>query len=93
MIIRQLKQHQYDCLHKALMKRAHAEPLDASCIVNISLNGAEYAIKVQPENHRKMAVLQALRIYRDEDGPNFELITKGSLLSSFLEMLIYQGVR
>lgn len=74
------------------MKEAHAKPLDASYTVNMKINDAEYAVRVQPERNNKMAVLQALRIYREECDPNFELITQGNLLSSFLEILIYQGM-
>lgn len=92
MIIRQLKEKQFEYLHNALMMKAHAEPLEASYTVKMTINGAEYAVKVQPERHNKMAVLQALRIVREEYGPNFELITKGNILSSLLEILIYQGV-
>ena len=62
MIIRQLKETQFEHLHNALIMKAHAEPLDASYTVNMTINGAEYAVKVQPEQHNKMAVLQALRI-------------------------------
>ena len=90
MIIRRLKQSQYEQLNNALMMKAHAGPLDASYTVSMMINGAEYAVRVQPERHNKMAVLQALRIYREEYGPDFELITKGSILSSFLEIMIYQ---
>lgn len=72
------------------MQKTHAEPLDASYTVDMKINGAEYALKVQPEYNFKIAVLQALRIYRDEDGPNFQLITEGNILSSLLEILIYQ---
>lgn len=92
MIIRQLKEKQYESLHNFLMMKAYAEPLEASYIINMTINGAEYAVKVQPERHNKMAILQALRIYQGEYGPNFKLITKGSLLSSLLEILICQGV-
>ncbi|SHI22314.1 hypothetical protein SAMN02745823_03584 [Sporobacter termitidis DSM 10068] len=92
MIIRQLKQDQYEYLQHSLMKTAHAEPLDVSYTVGMTVNGVEYAVKMQPEKHCKMAVLQALRIDRDGTGPHFELITKGSLLGSFLEILIYQGI-
>ena len=90
MIVRQLKSDQFDYLYKALTQKAHAEPLNASYTVNMNINGVEYALRVQPEKHCKMAVLQALRIDRDEGGPNFELITGGGLLSSLLEILIYQ---
>ncbi len=92
MVIRQLKERQFEYLHHSLMMKAHAEPLEASYTVKMTINGAEYAVKVQPERHNKVAVLQALRIYREEYGPNFELITKGTVLSSLLELLIYQGV-
>ena len=92
MIIRQLKQDQYEYLCKSLLREAYAEPLDASFNVSMIINGVEYSVRVQPERQCKIAVLQAFRIDRDEDGPNFEMITRGSLLSSFLEILIYQGV-
>lgn len=92
MIIRQLKEKQFESLHHSLMMKAHAEPLEASYTVNMTINDAEYAVKVQPERHNKIAVLHALRIHREEYGPNFELITKGNVLSSLLEILLYQGV-
>lgn len=92
MIIRQLKEEQFERLHNALMRKAHAEPLEASYTVNMTVNGAEYAVKVQPERHNRLAVLQALRICREEYGPSFELITNGAILSSLLELLIYQEV-
>lgn len=93
MIIRQLKASQYERFHNSLMMKAHAEPLDASYIVKMTINGVEYVVKIQPEQDNKMAVLQALRIDREEYGPNFELITESKLLSSLLEILIYQGIR
>ncbi|SHH95367.1 hypothetical protein SAMN02745823_01649 [Sporobacter termitidis DSM 10068] len=91
MIIRQLKQEQYECFHNYLRHNAHAEPLDASYTMCVTVNDREYAVKLQPERHCKMAVLQAFRIDRGEAGPHFELITQGNLLSSFLEILIDQG--
>ncbi len=92
MVIRQLKEKQFESLRQSLMLKAHAEPLEASYTVNMKINGAEYAVKVQPERHNKMAVLQALRIYREEWGLHYELITRGDILSSLLEIIIYQGV-
>lgn len=92
MIIRQLNKKQYEQFHHSLKMESHAEPLEASYTVSMTINGAEYAVKIQPERHHKMVVLQALRIYREAYGPRFELITKGILLSSLLEILLYQGV-
>lgn len=90
MIIRQLKENQYETLRNSLLKTAQAEPLSASYVVNMTVDGVEYAVKLQPERHHKIAVLQALRIVRRQNGPVFELITKGSLLSSLMELLIHQ---
>lgn len=92
MIVRQLKASEYDSLLNSLIENAHIEPLSASCTVRMVINNVEYSIKLQPEHHHKMAILQALRIERDISGPTYELITKGNLLSSLLEILIYQGV-
>nr|WP_122011550.1 hypothetical protein [Maliibacterium massiliense] len=93
MIIRQLKEQQFEHFHNALMMKAHTEPLEAYYTVTVTVNDAEYAVKAQPERHNKIAVLQAVRIFREASGPNFELITRDNILSSLLEMLIYQGVR
>ena len=93
MIVRQLKERHYERLRNDLLKWGRSEPLDASYTVDIHINGEEYVVKIQPETKNRMAVLQALRIERDEDGHNFELITRSTLLNSFLEILIYQGIR
>ena len=91
MIIRQLKPYQFASLYKILIQKAHAAPLEASYTVDMKINDVEYAVRIQPETRNRMAILQAFRIERDEEGPNFELITRGNILSSFLEILIYQG--
>lgn len=93
MVVRTLKDWRFKYLNESLMKQANAQPLDASYTVKLKINNAEYDVKIQPESKNQMAVLQALRIERDEEGPNFELITSGNLLSAFLEILIYQGLR
>ena len=93
MIIRQLKQKQYEQLHNDLLRKAHTKPLEASYTVIMKINGTEYSLKIQPEPHCRMAVLQACRVCRDEYSPDFELITNGNILLSLLELLIYQGVK
>lgn len=93
MIIRELKPAQFEHLHNRLKQKAHTEPLDAGYTVDMTVSGVEYAVKLQPESRNRMAVLQALRIERDEEGVNFQLITEGNLLLAFIEILIYQGLR
>lgn len=93
MIIRQLKPKQYECLYNNLLQKAHAEPLEASYTVNMIIDTVKYEVRIQPETRNRMAVLKAFRIDRDGYGTDFGLITSGNILSSLLEILIYQGVR
>ena len=93
MVIRKLKTSQFERIHKQLLQRAYTEPLDPSYTVNMSINGISYMVKVQPEYPRSLAVLQALRVDREDCGPNFSLVTENNLLSALLEILICQGVQ
>lgn len=43
-------------------------------------------------SEKPFGLLPTLRIDREGDGPNFELITRGNLLSSLLENLIAREV-
>jgi hypothetical protein len=93
MIIRKLKPKQYEYLHKDLLKKAHVEPLEAGYTVNMTVNGVEYAVRIQPESRCRMAILQAFKIDRDENGLKYKLITKNNVLLSLFEILIYQGMK
>lgn len=93
MIIRALKAPKYESFCASLNQKAAVLPLDASYTVTMKVNDVEYAVKLQPERHRKIAVLQALQIDRNDDCPNIRLITNNRLLSSFLEILLSQGIR
>ncbi len=94
MIIRRLKASQYDRLKQVLAAQAQAQPrlLDASYTVPLSVNGAEYAVKLLPDRHNQVAVLQALRVVREKEELHVALITEGGLLTAFLELLLYQEV-
>ena len=93
MIIRQLKHTQYEDFCHSLSKRAYAQPLEAFYTVTMQVDDWEYAVRLQPERHNKIAVLQALQIDRRDDSPNFGLIIDGKLLSAFLDLLLWQGIR
>lgn len=92
MVIRQLKEKQYKEFCRGLAQKGEVMPLDASFTVPLAVNGREYAVKLQPERHNKVAVLQALQIDRQDDFPDFMLITNNRLLSSFLEILLVQVI-
>lgn len=92
MITRILSDDQYEKLQQTLLMKAHTEPLEASYTVTLQINDKEYAVKLQPEKHHKVAVLQALQISRCAGGPDFLLITQNNILSSLLEIILYQGI-
>ena len=93
MIIKKLDPAEHKVLTRILQETAYAEPADASYTVCLKINSVEYTVKLQPERHNDVAVLQACRIDRCGNGRHtFQLITDGSLLSAFLEILLYEGV-
>ena len=92
MVLRKLTYEQYLQFCSFLQAKAYAEPLDAGYLVNMTVNGDDYVIKVQPDSHNKVAILQALRSSRETDGLHVELITNNNLLTAFFELLLYQGV-
>lgn len=88
MIIRHLEKSQYDRLCRDLADRAFIQPLDPSYSVTLHLDGTEYLVKLQPEHDCQMAVLHALEVHREEDGPDFYLITDNRWLTRFLDILL-----
>ena len=93
MIIRKLTEEKFNSFTRELIAKSRTEPLDLSYAVEMTVNGVEYTIKLQPERHNRIAVLQAMRILREENGPRYEQITQGTLLTAFMEILLYQGLR
>lgn len=69
MIIRQLKKDQFESLHSSLIRKARSEPLEASYTVTMTINGAEYAVKVQPEPHNKIAICRHCAFTARSTGP------------------------
>lgn len=92
MIIRQLKQTQYDLLQRKLIQTGEKAPLEACYTVSMKIDGFAYVIKIQPECKRRMAMLQAYKSIRDHNGLHFDLITEGVVLKSLFEIFLYQGV-
>ena len=93
MVIRQLTQKLYDSLCKDLSRYGHNPPLCPHYMIPLTINDREYTIFLQPDSHCKVAVLYAVEVLREEEGSNHILITQNVLLASFLEIILYQGVR
>ncbi|MGM9578044.1 MAG: hypothetical protein ACI3VS_01550 [Evtepia sp.] len=89
MIIRQLEKESYDRLCAVLDASAHIQPLDPSYSVTIFQNGSEYILKLQPEAGGRIAVLHALEVLREADGPAFILVTEDKALSQYLDLFLH----
>lgn len=93
MIVRQLKPKIYERFQNQLIQKAQQNPLEASFNVTMKVDRKEYILRIQPETEHKMVVLQALEVDRDDEcGHLHMLITDNKILSSLLELLIWQGV-
>lgn len=90
MIVRSLKQEQYDLLCRQLLETAPANPFDASRTITMNVDGDSYALKLQPEKSCRVALLQAVRADRRHSPPKFSLVTKGRILSALLELFLIQ---
>ena len=92
MIVRSLKQEQYDLLCRQLLETVPANPFDASRTVTMNVDGDSYALKLQPEKSYRIALLQAVRADRRHSPPEGTLVTKGRVLSALLELFLIQNL-
>jgi len=77
-----------------LARSGHKEPLQAYYSVDISVNDSVYRVSMQPENHRRIAVLQAVHITTHAPGiESCELLTAAGLLNSLFNIWLSPLVR
>lgn len=89
MLVRQLKETYYQSMLEYLETTAPKTDLSASCEIVMLVDEMCYRLRLQPERHRKLAILQAVSWpqCRPEEQ---ELIIDGLILSVLLELLIFQ---
>ncbi len=73
-----------------LVQRGCSNPLDASYEVSMKIDGFEYRLRLQPGRKRKIAVLQAVRIWTEQGEQRFQLLTDNLPLSCLLELLLLE---
>ena len=91
MIVRNLKQEQYDLLCR-MLNEIPGNPLDASRTVTLNVGGDSFALKLQPEKSCRVALLQAVRADRRHSPPECTLVTKGRIFSALLELFLVQNL-
>ncbi len=90
MVIRQLKKEQYEALCSTLYIRAYTDECSASYTLPYSIDHTHYILRLQPERHYKIAILQAIKEIYVEEEPHFHLITSNVVLSALLDLLVDQ---
>lgn len=95
MVVRQLKEKEYDRLQEKLIKDARNKPSCPIFEVDIIFNGEKYTLFLQPEKDKKIYALYALNTVYENDvyAVNHMLITNNIILSSLMEMVIYQWIK
>lgn len=95
MVGKQLKNEKYVKVAEDLMKNARNRPLSPIYEVDINFNGERYMLFLQSGKHRKIYALYAIHYIYEKDvcGAAHELITDNVILSSLMEMIIYQGIK
>lgn len=68
MIVRTVKEKEYEALQQLLPRRAHTQPMDVTYTVDLTVDGVVYAMKLLVLNKRRVAVLQACRMDRGMAG-------------------------
>ena len=94
MIIRQIKKSRREHVYRQITTYGRAAPLHLQFDVDINCNGVDYILKVQPEKEGKIAALQAMGVYPDEEGiggRDYHLVEDSAVLSALLEIIVYQG--
>ena len=93
MVIRQVKVNHWQHVYSQITTYGRAAPLSLQFDVDITCNGTNYILKVQPERKRKIVALQALGVCSDSGGiggKDYHLIEDNVILSALLEILMYQ---
>ena len=92
MVCTQLSRKNYERFTRQLIKNARQEPMDESFSFTVTMNQAEYILKIQPDHKNKIYALQALKVERVKDeGIYHMLISDNCFLLSLLNLLIRQG--
>lgn len=86
MIVRQLKQKDYDCLLLFLRERGQADAFGSEYRIPVTAAQERYDLHIRPDSRRKVYLLRAVRIDQAADGPLLRPVAKG-LAAALLEVL------
>ncbi len=95
MVFKQVRKDDWEQVRRRIMEEGTAYPECLQLDINMSCNGADYILKIQPDSPRKIVALQVSEVSRSAatERSDVRLVENGSLLYALLELLVYQMAR
>ena len=94
MTSRQFKTEKFEEFKTELQEYARSKPYCPIYETDVRLNDEKYTLFIQPDRNNRMYISYALWVGADKEtgAAAYEMITKGAILSSLMEMIVYQGL-
>ncbi len=92
MVIRQIKEKEWEAVYEKILKRGKAIPLSKQYDLTLTCNGTPFILRVQLEAKRRILVLQALEVcgYTGNAESDYVLISDNAFLLSLINIYLYQ---
>jgi len=72
MVIRQISKNYWEHVYKYISIAGKTSPLCSQFDIEMTCNGVDYILKLQPDGKRKIAILQAVGIYACDKSTNIK---------------------
>lgn len=94
MTSRQFKTEKFEEFKTELQEYARSKPYCPIYETDVRLNGEKYTLFIQPDRNNRIYILYALWVGADKETGSviYEIITKDAILSSLMEIIVYQGL-
>ncbi len=90
MVVRSVKRDKFENLKAYILEKAYNSPASIQYEIGLAVNDSYYILKLQPEKHCRLAILQAVLVNSYNGERRMELITNNNILGAFLEIAIFQ---
>ena len=91
MFIRQVGENEWQSIYACIEQEGRKVPLTKQYDLSMTLNGSHFILKVQPDSHRKICVLQALEVisYTGDAERDYCFIDNNTILTALMELFLH----
>ena len=92
MVLRQIRENEWEDVYENILNRGKAIPLSKQYDLTLTCNGTPFILRVQLETKRRILVLQALEVcgYMGNAESDYVLISDNAFLLSLINIYLYQ---